>query len=269
MAKSIKDQTIIGKGIPDGFGTSDNGCGQTYWTSSYLGIANANLSIAKIPDISMDEIQKKKLLGEAKFLRAYYYYYNLVRIFGKIPLLTEPISVTSPELYPQQASLDDIYKLFVEDLVSAESSGLPFIDASEMVSPGAIKSVLSGVYLAMAGFPLQKGKEYYQKAADKAQEVITSNAYLLFPSYSDVHNPAKKNTGENILWRNFKPLLCLLIGRHLLYLIIRESLYTQTKPFPYMQIPILLNLMSLEIKEKRKKSIILQNILSVKKELSR
>src|ERR1044071_9196960 len=86
---------------------SDNSYGGTYWTSSYKGIANANLAIKNIPNITMDESQKTKLLGEARFLRAYYYY-NLVRIFGQIPLITEPVDLNSEALYPTKATEEQI-----------------------------------------------------------------------------------------------------------------------------------------------------------------
>lgn len=175
---------------------SDNGYGQTYWTTNYRGIANANLAIAKIPDIPMDEAAKKKYLGEARFLRALYYY-DLVRIFGNIPLITEPINLKSPELYPDQATPEQVFKLIEADLVEAEASGLPYTDVTGRVSLGAVKSLLSSVYLTMAGYPLQK-KEYFQKAADKAKEVIDSGKYSLFSSYDDLRNPSQKNKGENI-----------------------------------------------------------------------
>ena len=181
---------------------SDNGYGGTYWTSSYRGIANANLAIAKIPEINMDEGLKKKSLGEARFLRAYFYF-NLVRIFGKVPLITQPVDLNSPELYPLPATEEAIYKLIVEDLNTAEASGLPFTDSKGRVSLGAIKSLLASVYLTMAGQPLKKGNEYYQKAAEKANEVILSNQYSLFSTYDDLHNPARKNVGENIFMVQF------------------------------------------------------------------
>src|SRR5690606_38041394 len=73
---------------------SDNGYGQTYWTSRYRGIANANLAIAKIPEINMDEAAKNRYMGEARYLRALYYY-ELVRIFGKVPLITRSEEHTS------------------------------------------------------------------------------------------------------------------------------------------------------------------------------
>lgn len=183
--------------IRDLVNNSDNGYGITHWNSSYRGIANANLAIAKIPEINMDENLKKKLLGEARFLRAYNYY-NLVRIFGMVPLILEPVDLNSPLLYPVQASVDDIYSLIVDDLMTAETSGLPLNDISGRVTLGAVKSLLSSVYLTMAGYPLQKGAAYYQKAADKAKEVIDSGVYSLFTSYDDLHDPAKKNVGENI-----------------------------------------------------------------------
>lgn len=183
--------------VRDLVNTSDNGYGTTWWSSSYRGIANANLAIAKIPGIEMGEDRKSQLLAEARFLRAYYYY-NLVRIFGEVPLIIEPVNLDSPDLYPSEASIEEIYSQIEGDLTSAESSGLPLNDNTGRVTTGAIKSLLSSVYLTMAGYPLKKGAEYYQKAADKAKEVIDSGAYSLFSSYDDLHDPAMDNIDENI-----------------------------------------------------------------------
>jgi len=186
--------------------TSDNVYGKTYWDSSYKGIANANLALAKIPEISMDEDKKNELLGEAYFLRAYYYF-NLVRIFGEVPLIIAPIDLVSENLYPSQETVENIYSLIEQDLLSAENSGLPFNDSSGRVTLGAVKSLLSSVYLTMAGYPLEKGTEYYKKAADKAKEVIDSEAYTLFTSYVDLHDPAKNNVGENIFMVQYEAFI--------------------------------------------------------------
>ena len=182
--------------------TSDNEYSRVYWVASYKGIGNANLVIAKLPAITMDEVAKKRALGEALFLRAHYYY-NLVRIFGKAPLITAPVELTSDTLYPDQATEEAVYKQIVDDLIAAEAAGLPFTDPSGRVSTGAVKSLLASVYLTMAGYPLQKGAEYFKKAADKANEVITANQFSLFPTYDDLHSPAKKNGGENIFMVQF------------------------------------------------------------------
>ena len=186
--------------------SSDNGEGLSWWERSYKGISNANLAIAKIPGISMDEVKKNQLLGEARFLRAFYYY-NLVRIFGKVPLITNPVDLNSPDMYPSQATEDDIYTVIVADLKVAESSGLPYLDATRRVSIGAVKSLLASVYLTMAGYPLQKGNDYYQLAADKANEVILTNNYSLFTSYDDLHTPSNKNKGENIFQAQYTALI--------------------------------------------------------------
>jgi starch-binding outer membrane protein, SusD/RagB family len=203
LANTELGQAINSINVRNLVNNSDNAYGGTYWTSSYRGIANANLAIAKIPGIAMDESLKKKYLGEARYLRAHFYY-TLVRIFGKVPLVSQPVTnLNSPDLYPSPAAEEDIYNLIVEDLVTAESSGLPFTASNGRVTLGAIKSLLSSVYLTMAGFPLQKGTAYYQKAASKASEVIASKQYELFTSYDDLHRVATKNRGENIFMVQF------------------------------------------------------------------
>lgn len=188
--------------VKDLVNNSDNEYGQTIWTSYYKGIANANIAIAKIPEIKMDETAKLKLIGEAKFMRAYYYF-NLVRIFGNIPLTLEPIDLTSEDLFAAPANPEEVYNQIVLDLKDAEVSGLPMRDPSGRASLGAAKSLLSSVYLTMAGYPLQKGAEYYTLAAAKSKEVIDSEAFSLFTSYGDLHNPAMKNLGENIFMAQF------------------------------------------------------------------
>ncbi|WP_198293553.1 RagB/SusD family nutrient uptake outer membrane protein [Algoriphagus resistens] len=188
--------------VKDLVNNSDNGYGQTIWTSYYKGIANANIAIARIPEITMDEAEKQKLIGEAKFLRAYYYF-NLVRIFGNIPLTLEPIDLTSEDLFAPPANPEDVYNQIVQDLQEAEGSGLPMRDTSGRASLGAVKSLLSSVYLTMAGYPLQKGAEYYSLAAAKSKEVIDAGEFSLFTSYDDLHDPSMKNLGENIFMAQF------------------------------------------------------------------
>ena len=202
LANTEYGQSVDNLNIRNLVNTAENNHGIQKWTSSYRGIGNANLAIAKIPDINMDEKAKNRYLGEAHFLRAYFYF-DLVRIFGQIPLIKDVVTSTSPEIYSQQASIEDVYKLIVEDLTAAEGLGLPWTDVSGHATMGAVKSLLSSVYLTMAGFPLQKGNEYFQKAADKANEVISSNQFSLFTSYDDLHSLDKENMGEQIFMVQF------------------------------------------------------------------
>lgn len=202
LAATDLGQAVDSYFVKDLNNTSDNGYGLSIWTAYYRGIGNANLSIAKIPEISMDSDQAAQLLGEAHFLRAWYYF-ELVRMFGNIPLVTEVVSLQSEQLRPSQASVDEVYNLIVQDLTTAEAAGLPWRSAAGRVSLGAVKSLLAEVYLTMAGYPLQKGNEYYQRAADKAAEVINAQQFSLFDSYDDLHDPSMKNIGENIFMIQF------------------------------------------------------------------
>jgi hypothetical protein len=197
LAGTDLGQAVNSYYVKDLINTADNGYGLTIWTSYYRGIANANTSIAYIPKVNMDEAEKKKLLGQAYFLRAWYYF-NLVQMFGNIPLVTEPVNLESEQLRPAQASAEEVYNLIVSDLQTAEQSGLPFKDESGRVSIGAVKSLLAKVYLTMAGYPLQKGATHYTLAAQKAKEVIESGQFKLFDNYDKLHDLAMKNKEENI-----------------------------------------------------------------------
>ncbi|MEO6549692.1 MAG: RagB/SusD family nutrient uptake outer membrane protein [Ferruginibacter sp.] len=173
------------------------------WNGWYRVIAQANLVLEKVPGINpMDAAQKKRILGEASFLRAWAYFY-LVRLWGDVPLITKPQTATSPDFSPARSSTEMVYKLITDDLTLAEAAGLPWMDASGRVSTAAIKSELAKVYLTMAGQPLNKGAAYYKLAADKAKEVVDyANAnpasINLFATYIDLHNAANDNKLENI-----------------------------------------------------------------------
>lgn len=173
------------------------------WVGFYNGIANANVAINRIPAIEMDEANKSSLLGEAYFLRAFYYYF-LVRLYGDLPLITQPVDFSSPDLYPTRSPKEEIYDSIVSDLKNAEKSGLPNTDKTGRVSLGAVKSLLSSVYLTMAGYPLNRGNAYYQLAADKAREVIDAQWYSLFNDYAYLHDRVHKNSGELIFQVQYK-----------------------------------------------------------------
>lgn len=170
-----------------------------WWNGAYSAIAQTNLVIAHVPGIpNMDEAQRKSILGEAYFLRAWSYFY-LVRLYGAVPLIIDPVNdASSPDLFPGRTSVDSVYAQIVSDLTTAETSGLPWADESGRASLGAVKAELAEVYITMAGFPLSKGKEYYQKAAAKAKEVIDNGSFSLFNNYFDLHNVATENKQEHI-----------------------------------------------------------------------
>lgn len=176
----------------------DNLMVRNWWNGLYSVIAQTNLVLDKVPGINpMDDVRKQQVLGEARFLRAWAYFY-LVRLYGDVPLITSPQTATSPDFYPSRAGTEQVYKLITDDLIAAEAAGLPWKDASGRASKGAVKSLLAKVYLTMAGFPLSKGAPYYKLAADKSLEVITDGGFKLFDSYADLHALSMENKDEHI-----------------------------------------------------------------------
>ncbi|MES2875816.1 MAG: RagB/SusD family nutrient uptake outer membrane protein [Bacteroidota bacterium] len=172
-----------------------------WWKYAYKGIAAANVVLKYVPGITMNEQRKKQILGEARFLRAWYYF-NLVRIFGDVVKITEP-TPDATNVYFGRSSLKSIYEeIIVPDLTAAELSGLPETDQTGRVSTLAIKSLLAKVYLTMAGFPLNQNDKY-SLAKQKAGEVISSGKYSLFATYEQLRNPSNDNKGENIFMVQF------------------------------------------------------------------
>ena len=131
-----------------------------------------------IHDLGVDEIDDtwKVYLGEAYFLRAYLYY-KLVRVFGRLPLVTD--IYVNYEL--PLARFIDIYKHIESDLITAGSylpeSKCRSRKGAQTPHQGTAKALLSEVYLTMGGYPVND-PTYYTKAAETAKEVINNaNVY--------------------------------------------------------------------------------------------
>ncbi|HBL74190.1 MAG: hypothetical protein A2W90_17715 [Bacteroidetes bacterium GWF2_42_66] len=150
-----------------GLNTTNVTRAQGVWTQFYLSIRNANLIIQNVPNSTiLNDADKNKYIGEAKFLRALTYF-HLIRNWGAVPLKTEE---NFNEFNVPRTSETDIYKLIVSDLEFAES-GLP--DAPKVAgcpSKWSAKTVLADVYFYQG---------QYDKAVSKSDEVIKSGKYSL------------------------------------------------------------------------------------------
>lgn len=170
---------------------------KNWWGRVYRVVANANLVLANVPEIEMNGGDKAKILGEARFLRAWAYFYA-VRLWGDVPLITEPQSADSEDFFPGRTPQAEVYGQIVADLLEAEQSGLPWTDESGRVSQAAVKSLLAKVYLTMAGNPLNETARYADAAA-KAKEVIDNAGPIdLFDTYGQIHDESLGNTREHI-----------------------------------------------------------------------
>lgn len=166
------------------------------WMAHYSGINKANIALERILEIEMDQKLKNRLLGESRFLRALYYF-NLVRLYGDVPLLlADQTKLTVAELQVPRTSKDSVYTQIIDDLV--ESANL-FSQGSSgeagRATEGAAKALLSKVYLTQRD---------WSNAVKLAEEVINgSYGYALFDNYSQVFLPAYKNGKEHIFSAQF------------------------------------------------------------------
>ena len=133
------------------YSISESTIAPSYWNDYYQGIFRANVLLSKLPQINMPENTKARFAAEAKSLRALYYF-ELVRLFGNIPLITDPISID--DYYTiTQADPNDVYNQIETDLtqaIPALPATLAELDmASEAgrLSQGAVKALLGKVYL--------------------------------------------------------------------------------------------------------------------------
>lgn len=151
------------------------------WSRLYRAISRANTAIKYIPDMEqISESESQQLLAEARFFRAFNYFY-LVQTFGDVPLVLEP----SESLQDINVPRDDaavIYDQIVTDLNWAIDSGaLPgtsFSANNFRITEGTAATLLADVHLQMAGYPVQASGSYAD-AADAARTVIQSGVYEL------------------------------------------------------------------------------------------
>lgn len=160
-----------------------------WWQYSYRGINAANTVLQYVPGISMDQNLQNRVLAEAHFMRAYFYF-DLVRLFGDVPLMKEPTTDVNNVKVPRD-SQEKVYALIVEDLLEAEKylpATLPLTDQGR-ASKGAAQTLLAKVYLT---------QKNWSAAASKAEEVVASGVYSLFDDYADIYKVATKNGKEHI-----------------------------------------------------------------------
>ena len=191
--------------------TSQNTLLLDFYRAQYQGIARCNLAIKYITnmEIGTDSIftptMKNNLLGEAHYLRAYYYF-RLVRVFAGVPITTEVIDNSDNWGVPR-ASTEQVYNLILEDLTKANYM-LPVRSAMKAedlgrATKGAAQAMLLKVNLYMASpyWNKQLAQEpatYFAAAKQWGDSIIASGEYSLYPNYEDNFTLAGENGQESV-----------------------------------------------------------------------
>ena len=173
------------------------------WIYNYIGIYRANLLLEKIDGIEASAAFKTRVIAECKFLRGYFYF-QLVRLFENVPLLTQTIKGPSEYAQPQ-SSPEAVYNQVALDLLEA-AQGLPtVIPASESgrVSKWAATSLLGRVFLFYNGVynaDLQAGTVRVDraKALELLEDVIANSGHDLLPNYADIFRLASEFSVESV-----------------------------------------------------------------------
>jgi starch-binding outer membrane protein, SusD/RagB family len=172
--------------------TPDNVAVNGIWSTSYTPILEANTILGRIDGVQYaNTAQKDQAIGEVKFNRALNYF-NLVRLFGDVPLFLTEVTSYDNAFQPARAPVEEVYKQIIADAQDAIAK-LPArgtLPASQTgrATKGAATMLLAEVYMT---------RKDYQNAANALQTVV-GMGYSLLPQYERVFDPAFKNNAESI-----------------------------------------------------------------------
>jgi hypothetical protein len=157
------------------------------WAHHWRGVFRANQVLAYVPAIEMDEALKARLLGEAKFLRAVYYY-HLVTIWGNIPLILE---LSNPADKPSQVPQVQVWDQIEKDLTEATQALPPSYTGDD------IGRATRGAAYGYLGRAHMQQKEW-QEAATAFQWLVSGPGAGLYGLVANYHDNFKHTTENNI-----------------------------------------------------------------------
>lgn len=166
---------------------------QSLWSGHYNGIAKTNQALVALENANLPDATKKQLIGEVRFIRAYYYF-NLVRWYGGVPkILRVPKDATDANndpVFQTRATVDEIYQVIINDLQNSIDN-LPLKSQSQVgrINKGTAQAMLAKVYLY---------RKDYQKSYDLSKTVIESGQYNLLADYAQIWREKGNNSTESI-----------------------------------------------------------------------
>jgi len=161
------------------------------WKSFFKGVNTCNIAINRVRESALSADIKTKREGEARFLRAFYYY-HLVETFGAVPLRTQ--ETDGPEMTAKRDPVDEVYKLIFSDLESAleKLKGVTAAQGGRVTEP-AVAGFLARLYLTRNMNP---------EALAMADRVIKNYHYQLMSDFAalwDINN-SNGNTNSEVIW---------------------------------------------------------------------
>ncbi len=154
----------------------------------YTGIARTNTILTRLEAAPLAPDVKAGIAGEARFLRALYYF-ELVQFYGEVPLYTKEI-INAEESYVPRAPVEEVYQLILSDAQEA-AANLPDVSFPQTgrATKGAVRTLLAKVYMVRRNYA----------EAERELRAVTGMGYALLPDYAAVFDPANKGHRESIL----------------------------------------------------------------------
>lgn len=165
------------------------------WYTCYDGISRANRAINRAEAMNIDAAFKVQKIGEAKFLRGFYYL-MLVRAYGDVPLIIEEQTPLS-DLYPKRTAKADILAQIIKDFTEALAA-LPAKWDDTNVGRATKGSALG--YMALTNLYQEKWTE----AISNTEAIFALNQYALLAKYSDVYKYGNENTSEALFQAQYR-----------------------------------------------------------------
>lgn len=160
------------------------------WNSCYEGIQRCNIVLNRIGNVDMDESAKTIRSGEVKFIRALTYF-NLVRMWGDVPLVTTETTDPFDAFAIGRSSIADVYDQIITDLDEAVAV-LPATSDAGRATSGAAKTLLGKVHLTLENW-------------DEAVSTLSGiTGYTLNANFGDNFGIANKNSPESIFEVQFQ-----------------------------------------------------------------
>jgi tetratricopeptide (TPR) repeat protein len=162
------------------------------WRDLYVGVFRANQVLDNVPTIEMDEALKARLIGEAKFLRAYLYY-NLASLWGNVPLM---LATSVPTDMPPNSTREEVYSQAARDLTEA-IPGLPTVYDNPDQNLG--RATKGSAYALLAKVYMQQRR--FDMALEPLQWLVEGEGrsiYTLVPNYRDNFLVNRENNAESV-----------------------------------------------------------------------
>lgn len=176
------------------FNMQSTGAGVLFsWTAYYQGILRANEVLKYVPAINMDAELKKRVLGQAYFLRGLYYF-HLADFYKNVPMPLVPAG-SSADYFQKQQPQDVVWAQVISDFKAAE--GMLPTTYSGLSPDGQIGRATRGAAAAFLGKTYLFTKKYAEAAAE-FKSVIDMGTYSLVPNYYDNFFANNENNSESI-----------------------------------------------------------------------